>query len=61
MTVAIDQPRQDGLALGIDHFRALRYCNLVALADVSDAPALKDNHRIFNCWTAGPVYERAAL
>jgi hypothetical protein len=61
MTVAIDQAWQNSFALGIDHFRALRYRDLAALADFSDTPVLKDNHRIFNCGAAGPIYERAAL
>ena len=60
MAVPIDQPRQDRLALGIDHLRAARNRNLAALADFLNAAVLKDNNSVFDRGPPGAVDQRAA-
>ena len=60
MAVPVDQPRQHRLALGVDHLRAARNRNLAALADVLDAPVVKNNYGVFNRRAPRAIDQRAA-
>src|ERR671915_1739736 len=43
VAVPIDQPRQNGLALGVDHLRAGRNRDFTALADLVESPIAYDD------------------
>jgi hypothetical protein len=59
MAVSINQPRQDGLALGVDCLGLGRNSNLSSLADVLNPAILKDNHRVFNRGAARAIDQGA--
>src|SRR4029453_16306318 len=60
VAVAINESRQNRLALRIDHLRATRNRDLPPLTDFLDTPALENNYCVFNRRPPTPVDQSAA-